>query len=92
MTLHLINSIYKHSMFCIIERYPVWADIPIPIPAICVCMKRIGMNRYICMKQSPSIGIGTGGNGIGDLYWFFEVIYVKKMKESVRIGNIQINR
>ena len=46
------------------------------------------------MKQSPRIGIGIGMGdiGIGDSYRFFKVIYVKNQKESVRIGNIQINR
>ena len=46
------------------------------------------------MKQSPHIGIGMGDMGdigIGDSYRFFKVIYVKNRKESVRIGNIQIN-
>ena len=46
-------------------------------------------------SQSPRIGIGMGnmeGIGIGDSYRFFKVIYVKNRNESVRIGNIQINR
>ena len=57
-------------------------------------MKRIG----ICIKQSPIIGICIGMGdmgdiniGIGDSYRFFKVIYVNNKKESVRIGNIQIN-
>ena len=36
------------------DRYPVWADIPIQIPDIGICMKKIGMNRYRYLYEANS--------------------------------------